>query len=103
MNLISIAPRYETKGLGIYLPASVNTHGRFWIGGAVRMGPVLFGIHNLANIVKKNTLQNGGAYLAVTFHFGNKSNEESDTDGLIGGDKPSPRQLKQLDCPPQAH
>jgi len=103
MNLISIAPRYETKELGIYLPASVNTHGRFWIGAAVRVGPVLLGVHNLGNIVRKNKLQNGGAYLAFTFRFGNKNNDESDTDGLIGGDRPSPRQLKQLDCPPKAH
>ncbi|MBK5271448.1 MAG: hypothetical protein JJE22_10585, partial [Bacteroidia bacterium] len=98
MNFFSLTPRFETKGFGIYLPTSLNTKMHFWIGGALRAGPLLFGVHNLANILSKNKLQDGGAYLAFTFRFKNKSEKDSDTDNL---DKPrfSAKQLRQLKCP----
>ena len=65
MNFITITPRRETQKYGLYLPVSINQDGSFWIGAAVKAGPVLFGFHRVP-IGTKTSYQNGGAYLAYT-------------------------------------
>jgi hypothetical protein len=65
LNLLTITPRWETKRWGFYLPISYNTEGKFWIGGAFKLGPLLLGVHNWANVFAKNKIQNGGGYLAL--------------------------------------
>lgn len=65
MNLLTITPRRESQKYGVYLPLSLNTDGSFWIGAAVKAGPVLFGFHRVP-IGTPRSYQNGGAYLAYT-------------------------------------
>ena len=65
LNLLTIAPRRETQKYGVYLPLSMTRDGSFWIGAAVKAGPVLFGFHRVP-IGTKTSYQNGGAYLAYT-------------------------------------
>ena len=65
MNFITITPRRESQKYGLYLPLSINQDGSFWIGAAVKAGPVLFGFHRVP-IGTKTSYQNGGAYLAYT-------------------------------------
>lgn len=67
LNLLSLTPRWETKRLGFYLPIMFNNENQFWIGGAVKLGPLLLGVHNWANIFSKTKMQNGGGYIALTF------------------------------------
>jgi hypothetical protein len=93
MNLIAITPRYETKTLGVYFPFTINTSGQAWIGGAVKAGPVLFGLHNWANVFAKNKIQEGGFYLAFTFRPGKKHNTS------IKSPKISKELRRQLECP----
>ena len=64
-KLLTVTPRWEKRTLGFYLPVQYNRHGNFWIGGAVKAGPLLFGTHNLLNIFSKNKYIGGGAYLAI--------------------------------------
>ena len=64
-NLLTITPRRETPKYGVYLPLSITREGSFWIGAAVKAGPVLFGFHRVP-IGTKTSYQNGGAYLAYT-------------------------------------
>ena len=66
MNLASVTPRWETKKYGGYLPMMLTTNGRFWVGAAAKLGPVLFGLHNLGYIFSKKSLLQGGGYLAIT-------------------------------------
>lgn len=63
--MLTVTPRWEKRTLGFYLPVQYNRHGNFWIGGAVKAGPLLFGTHNLLNIFSKNKYIGGGAYLAI--------------------------------------
>lgn len=70
LNLLTVTPRWETSRLGFYLPMMVNTQGRFWIGGAFKVGPLLLGIHNWANIFSKSKMQQGGGYLALVIRPG---------------------------------
>jgi len=65
LNLLTITPRRETQKYGIYLPLSLTRDGSFWIGAAVKAGPVLFGFHRVP-IGTKTSYQDGGAYLAYT-------------------------------------
>ena len=65
LNLLTITPRRETQKYGLYLPLSITMDGSFWIGAAVKAGPVLFGFHRVP-IGTKTSYQNGGAYLAYT-------------------------------------
>lgn len=76
LNLLSVTPRWETRRLGFYMPMLVNTRGQFWIGGAFRAGPLLLGLHNLGNLFSKNSMQNGGGYLAILIRPGEGKTKE---------------------------
>ena len=65
MNLVTLTPRWETRKKGFYLPVYFNTRNQLWVGGAVRLGPVLFGVHNWSNIFSTRKIQRGGGYLAI--------------------------------------
>lgn len=65
INLLTITPRWETRKKGYYLPVYYNNHNQLWIGGAIRIGPILFGVHNWSNIFSKKKIQRGGGYLAI--------------------------------------
>ncbi|TDX00224.1 hypothetical protein [Dinghuibacter silviterrae] len=70
LNLLTITPRWEKSSLGAYLPIEVTDQGHFWVGGAIKAGPVLLGFHNLAWLVSKKAMPNGGGYLAIIIHPG---------------------------------
>jgi hypothetical protein len=78
LNLITVTPRWETRKLGVYMPIYYNTRQQFWIGGAFKAGPLLFGVHNLANIFSTKKIQNGGGYIAITFRSPGSATIRSD-------------------------
>jgi len=84
MNLLNLTPRWETPRLGVYLPAQLTTDGKFWIGAAVKAGPLLLGVHNWTNLFFKNKIQNGGFYMALIIRPGNVFGQKED---------------KRYDCP----
>ncbi|OQP47210.1 hypothetical protein A4H97_06810 [Niastella yeongjuensis] len=85
LNMLTVTPRWETRRLGFFLPIQFNTKEKLWVGGAVKFGPLLLGIHNWANVFSKNKMQNGGAYLALVLRPGKNTATRLD---------------KRLDCPP---
>lgn len=72
LNLLTITPRWETIGLGAYLPVQYNTQGQLWVGAALKAGPLTLGFHDLGILFKKDPLLNGGAYLLLSIHPFNK-------------------------------
>lgn len=84
MNLLNVTPRWETKRLGAYLPIQVTMDGKVWVGGAVKAGPLLLGVHNWANVFLNNKMQNGGFYMALIIRPGHGFADKTD---------------KRLDCP----
>jgi hypothetical protein len=72
LNLLTITPRWETIGLGAYLPVQYNTQGQLWVGIAVKLGPLVVGFHDLTTLLKKDPLVNGGGYLLLSIHPFNK-------------------------------
>ncbi len=73
LNLLTVTPRWETIGLGVYLPLQYNTQGQLWVGAAVKLGPLVVGFHNFG-ILKKDALLNGGGYVLLSIHPFNKKN-----------------------------
>jgi hypothetical protein len=86
LSFLTLTPRWEKKKLGAYLPIQITSDGKFWVGGAFKAGPVLFGWHNWANIFSKSKMANGGLYLALVIRPG----------GGPKGDKED----KRYSCPP---
>ncbi|HEY6902508.1 MAG TPA: hypothetical protein VI233_17745 [Puia sp.] len=70
MTLLAVTPRWETRSLGGYLPLTVTTDGKVWLGAAFKAGPVIMGVHNLGTIFSKNKAQNGGFYLSFVIRPG---------------------------------
>jgi hypothetical protein len=84
LSFITVTPRWETKKLGFYLPIQYNDQHQLWIGGAVKVGPLLLGIHNFGNLFSKTSTENGGGYIALVFRAPHNTEKKSD---------------KRLDCP----
>jgi len=84
LNLLTVTPRWETKRWGFYLPVQYNTKNNLWVGGAFKLGPLLFGVHNWANVFAKNKMQNGGGYVAIVIRSWKNTRTHTD---------------KRLDCP----
>ncbi|WP_205509306.1 hypothetical protein [Longitalea arenae] len=104
LNMLTITPRWETRRLGFYLPVHFNTKEQLWVGGAVKLGPLLMGVHNWATVFSKNKTQNGGAYLALVIRPGKHTDER--TDKRLSCPKERIRYKKnrlgqQLSCPPR--
>lgn len=79
MNLLAITPRFETRSLGLYVPVTYNTRSQLWVGAALKAGPLLLGVHNLASIFAENKIQNGGAYLALNIRpFRKKDGDDAE-------------------------
>ncbi|MDE3247781.1 MAG: hypothetical protein KGO82_03920, partial [Bacteroidota bacterium] len=84
-NLLSLTPRWERKRWGAYLPIQFNTRQQLWVGAAFKAGPLLFGIHNVANLFSKSSTANGGGYIALIIRpWGGGSESRGD---------------KRLECP----
>jgi len=78
-NLVIVTPRWETKGLGLYFPTKLNADMQFWIGTAIKLGPLLVGLHDIDffNWFKKGDHQlNGGGYVMLSIHPFRKDKEE---------------------------
>lgn len=72
MHMISLTPRWEKQKLGVYMPFLFNTRNQLWVGTGVKLGPLLFGIHNWGNVISKKKMQNGGFYLGLVIRPGKK-------------------------------
>ncbi len=83
LTFLTITPRWETRKKGFYMPFSFNSHNQLWVGGAIRLGPVLLGLHNWSNIFSKKKMHRGGGYIAFTLR-----------PRQITGDKPD----RRLEC-----
>lgn len=78
LSFLTVTPRWETRRKGFYLPIQYNSANQLWVGGAVRFGPVLFGLHNFANLFSKNKIQRGVGYLAIILKPSQLTTEKSD-------------------------
>lgn len=85
LNLITLTGRWETRNKGYYFPIYFNNRNQLWMGGAVRLGPVLFGVHNWSNLFSKKKIHRGGLYLSVILKASGYTGTKAD---------------RRLGCPP---
>jgi hypothetical protein len=64
MSSLTLTPRIEDHRRGVYLPMTMNSQGYFWLGAAIKTGPLLLGIHNILPFFQKMPYANSGGYLA---------------------------------------
>jgi hypothetical protein len=65
ISFITVTPRWDSEKWGISVPISLTDQMRFWIGGAIKVGPLVIGIHNLKYLYSARSMQNGGGYVAL--------------------------------------
>ncbi|MBO9658739.1 MAG: hypothetical protein J7527_07915 [Chitinophagaceae bacterium] len=78
LSVFTLTPRWETKKKGFYLPVQYTSTNKLWVGGAVRYGPILFGLHNFANLFSKKRMQQGIGYLAIILKASELTGEKAD-------------------------
>lgn len=66
LSYLTVTPRWEKKRIGVYVPAYLNEKGRFLLGTAVRLGPLMLGVHDFGWIFDKT--RSGGAYFALVIN-----------------------------------
>lgn len=63
VTTFSIAPRWDYKFVGAYIPLSYNKYSHFRAGASLRMGPVIFGTADLLPLISKRDIK------GADFHF----------------------------------
>lgn len=84
MPSLTLTPRVELRKYGAYFPVTLNGNGNFWMGLAVRTGPILLGLHNVQPFVSRSPFINGGGYISYILSPSNKVKKEK---------------TKDIDCP----
>lgn len=63
LSYVMITPRWEILRVGVYAPLYMNIHGSAMAGLAVRLGPLVAGVHDLGWLFSDRP--SGGGYLAL--------------------------------------
>lgn len=71
INFITLTPRLETQLFGAYLPVQYTTQGNFFVGAAIKIGPLIMGIHDFSVLnwfKKQNQTFNSGGYFMLNIY-----------------------------------
>lgn len=63
LSYLAVTPRWETQRFGVYAPLYVNAHGSIMAGAAVRLGPLIAGVHDFRWL--SHATPSGGGYIAL--------------------------------------
>lgn len=63
VSYLTVTPRWENKRAGVYTPLYLNEYGSFMVGAAIRLGPLVAGIHDFGWLFDHK--RGGGAYVAL--------------------------------------
>lgn len=74
VSYVMVTPRWEIKRIGIYAPVYMNLHGSLMAGAALRLGPLLVGVHDFGWLFHDR--QSGGGYVALDIRGLFKKNGE---------------------------
>lgn len=75
LNYAVLTPRWEIKHVGFYLPLYINQYGKGLLGAAVRLGPLLLGLHSIT-FPFQHEFSQGGAYMSLIIsHFKKKPSD----------------------------
>ncbi|MFP5039926.1 hypothetical protein [Parasediminibacterium sp. JCM 36343] len=68
LSRIAVMARWETEKWGAYMPVQYTAMHQILVGAAIKLGPLLMGLHNI-NWLQRTKLEelNGGGYFALHF------------------------------------
>lgn len=61
----SVAPRWDHKWFGVFLPFSVNSYGRFNTGLTLRAGPLVIGSADVTSLLLRKNVQSADIHAAL--------------------------------------
>jgi hypothetical protein len=87
INFLTLTPRYETQLIGFYLPIQFTHQYNVWLGAALKLGPLVVGIHDISFFKwgkQQTQTMNGGGYLMLNvFGWRNTANDGIDCPKVI--------------------
>ncbi len=60
-----VTPRWESRGLGLYVPMSYNTKKEVQLGATLRLGPVFIGSNNVASVLLGKNLKAANVQVGI--------------------------------------
>ena len=72
---LTLAFRWESYFMGVYMPNYLNINGHFTTGLALRVGPLILGIQDIQPFLYKEEVKTAGAYAALKFFILPKKDE----------------------------
>ena len=92
-----VTPRYENDFFGAYVPFYVNTKGQANLGAAVRLGPIVVGVHDVLPLLGRDPLESAGVFVALkTFTIKrNRTKSELECKDLYDGWKSRKKDVKR--------
>lgn len=63
LSQLTVTPRWEITRIGVYAPLYINSHGSFMAGAAIRLGPLVAGVHDFGWLFHASN--RGGAYVGL--------------------------------------
>jgi len=72
LNRATITPRWEARGIGVYLPLSLTEFAEGHAGLAVRLGPLFIGSHTLFNQIFHEDARIANAYVGLKIPINHK-------------------------------
>ena len=71
INLFTLTPRWESQLFGVYMPVQYNSEGNLWFGAAIKIGPLIMGIHDFSVFgwsKKQDQNINSGGYVMLNVY-----------------------------------
>ena len=66
LNRLTLTARWETEKRGVYIPIQYTERNQILVGAAVKIGALVFGLHNITWLSNKKLEEfEGGGYLAL--------------------------------------
>lgn len=82
-NVVSLAPRFETKWFSFYLPLSVVQYNGFQMGAGLRAGPVYLGSGSVISALTGDNSKGADVYAGIKIPVYQGKTRDKDGDGVI--------------------
>lgn len=82
-NVVSLTPRYESRGFSFYLPLSVIEHNGFQAGAGFRFGPLYIGSGSVLSVLTSDNTKGADFYMGSKISIKQRKAKDKDEDGVI--------------------
>lgn len=83
LNVVSLTPRYESRGFSFYLPLSVIEYNGFQAGAGLRFGPLYLGSGSVLSVLTSDNTKGADFYMGSKISIKQRKTKDKDGDGVI--------------------